>query len=618
MFQQMTEISIGFCKLTELPSSMKLMPALKIVNFNHNALTSFPTCFPPTTSEINLSYNEIAGELSVEKNQYNDLRCLNLSFNQLTSIAKETGHLSKSLRFFDIGFNKLPQIPEELGLFQTCCSMSLVSNNLNAVPAGLGVLHSLQFLYLTDNNLSDLPQSFTALCALQLLQLNGNAFSRFPPPVFAMPALKKLMLARNKISFLPSAEQMCCLKTLEVLDLSLNSLTDVSGITCIQSLLDLNFSFNKIRAVPRGIHNLGRLIALNMSNNWLTELPEELRQMETLSELLVSHNNIAEVNPKWLASKTWVRYEGNPELDRKSIVPFENNSRKDILKGIRAVAGWSEMCGRRPEMQDAVCVMCDFQGVTTHHFAAVFDGHSGNNVARFSSHRMGELVATKLNTMNPIDTLESSFATIQKEIEGKAWADGSTGVVALLVEHTLYVANIGDSRAMLVRGGRALQISYDHKPDTVREKQRIRAGGGHVINSRTNGELALSRALGDCALRPAVAGVPEIHCRHMEPTDEFVVLACDGVWDVLSCQQVADIVTEKSDPARAASAVRDAAFNLTSGDNISVVVMALSHPPQPLGGTQGGTTTQIGVSRSSTPATVQLGLRGGSPPGNKP
>ena len=138
---------------------------------------------------------------------------------------------------------------------------------------------------------------------------------------------------------------------------------------------------------------------------------------------------------------------------------------------------------------------------------------------------------------------------------------GCTAVVAALRGRTLTVANSGDSRAVLCRRGEALPLSEDHKPMHPTERGRIEAAGGYVNEvGRVNGNLNLSRALGDLKYkvdksRPRaeqiITAQPDLRTVELQPGDEFAVLACDGVWDVMTNQQLVDFVRPRlPDPAR--------------------------------------------------------------------
>ena len=133
---------------------------------------------------------------------------------------------------------------------------------------------------------------------------------------------------------------------------------------------------------------------------------------------------------------------------------------------------------------------------------------------------------------------------------------GSTCVVAVVRGNTLTVANAGDSRAVLSRRGEAAALSRDHKPADEDERARIQNAGGFVQEGRVNGSLALSRAIGDLEYKrsktlPAheqiVTAHPEITVTELKEGDEFLIIACDGIWDVLTSQQTVDYVRQRID-----------------------------------------------------------------------
>lgn len=124
---------------------------------------------------------------------------------------------------------------------------------------------------------------------------------------------------------------------------------------------------------------------------------------------------------------------------------------------------------------------------------------------------------------------------------------GSTVVAALISPYYIYFANCGDSRAMLCRSGQVCFSTEDHKPYSPLEKERIESAGGSVTIQRINGSLAVSRALGDFSYKGAenrtpsqqmVSPEPEVCVVDRSPADEFLVLACDGVWDTISNEEL--------------------------------------------------------------------------------
>lgn len=128
---------------------------------------------------------------------------------------------------------------------------------------------------------------------------------------------------------------------------------------------------------------------------------------------------------------------------------------------------------------------------------------------------------------------------------------GCTAIVALVRGRRLYVANAGDSRCLLSRNGVAVAMSHDHKPTDEPELARITRAGGQVFDGRVNGSLNLSRAIGDLEYKqnkelPAsdqmVTALPEIRTVDLQEGDEFLLLACDGIYDVMENQQAVDFI----------------------------------------------------------------------------
>ena len=133
---------------------------------------------------------------------------------------------------------------------------------------------------------------------------------------------------------------------------------------------------------------------------------------------------------------------------------------------------------------------------------------------------------------------------------------GCTAVVALLVGRDLFVANAGDSRCVVCRDGKAIEMSFDHKPEDDPERERITKAGGRVTpDGRVNGGLNLSRAIGDHAYKTnkmlplteqMISPVPDVRKLTINPeTDSFIFLACDGIWNSLNSQEVVDFINAR-------------------------------------------------------------------------
>lgn len=163
---------------------------------------------------------------------------------------------------------------------------------------------------------------------------------------------------------------------------------------------------------------------------------------------------------------------------------------------------------------------------------------------------------------------------------------GTTATIILLCGEELFVAHVGDSRAVMSRGGEAVRLCDDHRPGREDEMERIETAGGLILKVggtyRVNGTLAVSRAIGDRGLKEFVVADPEILSRSLSTEDEFIVVASDGLWDYMTDQDCVDVTNGLLDD-RSPKSLEQAAKNLVdiacergSSDDVSVVVVDLS------------------------------------------
>ena len=131
---------------------------------------------------------------------------------------------------------------------------------------------------------------------------------------------------------------------------------------------------------------------------------------------------------------------------------------------------------------------------------------------------------------------------------------GCTANVVMITKAEILCANAGDSRAVLSKKGKAKDLSVDHKPDTPKEKQRIERANGFVEESRVNGMLALSRSMGDFEyksnpiMKPEdqiITAFPDISIEKITNDMDFIICACDGIWDCMTSQEAVTYVQEK-------------------------------------------------------------------------
>ncbi|KAA3489844.1 putative aarF domain-containing protein kinase chloroplastic-like isoform X8 [Gossypium australe] len=176
----------------------------------------------------------------------------------------------------------------------------------------------------------------------------------------------------------------------------------------------------------------------------------------------------------------------------------------------------------------------------------------------------------------PADAYNHTDSEFLKSENNQNRDAGSTASTAILVGNRLLVANVGDSRAVICRGGNAIAVSRDHKPDQSDERQRIENAGGFVMWAgtwRVGGVLAVSRAFGDRHLKQYVVADPEIQEEKIDNSLEFLILASDGLWDVVSNEEAVAMIKPIQDPEQAAKQLMQEAYQRGSADNITCVVV---------------------------------------------
>ncbi|KAJ5936934.1 Protein phosphatase 2C [Penicillium verhagenii] len=233
------------------------------------------------------------------------------------------------------------------------------------------------------------------------------------------------------------------------------------------------------------------------------------------------------------------------------------------IYGVSAMQGW------RISMEDAHAAVLDLQAKyhneeqkPTHPdqrlaFFGVYDGHGGDKVALFTGENLHKIVAKQeAFAKGDIEqAMKDGFlATDRAILEDPKYEEevsGCTASTSIISKNKIWVANAGDSRSVLGVKGRAKPLSFDHKPQNEGEKARISAAGGFVDFGRVNGNLALSRAIGDFEFKKSpelspeqqiVTAYPDVTVHDLTQDDEFLVIACDGIWDCQSSQAVVEFV----------------------------------------------------------------------------
>lgn len=240
------------------------------------------------------------------------------------------------------------------------------------------------------------------------------------------------------------------------------------------------------------------------------------------------------------------------------------DSHDATLNGLSYAA--SAMQGWRVNMEDTHCAHVITIGGQSATLVCVFDGHGGDLVAIEAAKRIKPTLETALTDCNILDpqsigeTMQEAMLSLDDELKHMAAVQngtdksGCTAIVAILTDTHIIVANAGDARGILVQGDSSVRpMSFDHKPMNPEETARIEAAGGYVSSRRVNGDLAVSRALGDFTYKQAdsvpakdqsVTAFPDIEITERDGTDQFLLLACDGIWDVMTNDEAGAFVKE--------------------------------------------------------------------------
>uniref|UniRef100_UPI00398EF4D5 integrin-linked kinase-associated serine/threonine phosphatase 2C isoform X2 n=1 Tax=Pristiophorus japonicus TaxID=55135 RepID=UPI00398EF4D5 len=298
----------------------------------------------------------------------------------------------------------------------------------------------------------------------------------------------------------------------------------------------------------------------------------------------------------------------------------KGHEEKKICKGLVTLKGYvAERKGERVEMQDAHVIIDDFTAGITQlpsevsrlSYFAVFDGHAGIRASKYAAQNLHLNLARNF-PKGEVNSMEKTIKkclllTFKQTDEGflkqassqkPTWKDGTTATCVLLVDKDLYVANLGDSRAILCRFNEAskkltsLPLVKEHNPTQYDERMRIQKAGGTVRDGRVMGVLEVSRSIGDGQYKHCgVIAIPDIRRCQLTPNDRFILLACDGLFKVFSPDEavlfVSAILEDETLIARLGKAAADVRFEAAcnrlaseavrrgSADNVTIILVAI-------------------------------------------
>jgi len=290
----------------------------------------------------------------------------------------------------------------------------------------------------------------------------------------------------------------------------------------------------------------------------------------------------------------------------------ESKSGAGLRYGLSSMQGW------RLEMEDAHSAIIGIPDIgETVSWFAVFDGHAGSRVSYHCSNHLLDCITSndqfrdaikKENELSEDELMEKVKSGVLKgfleldeklrkipEVANGEDKSGTTAICVLISNNYIIFSNCGDSRGVLSGdGSKPIVVTQDHKPSNPPELERIQDAGGSVMLQRVNGSLAVSRALGDFEYKNVdgkgpteqlVSPEPEFYKKKRDhATDEFLVLACDGVWDVMTNEDICSFVSARMSVTdnleQIANEVIDTCLHKGSRDNMSIIIIAFPGAPK--------------------------------------
>jgi adenylate cyclase len=414
-------------------------------------------------------------------------------------------------------------MPRVVFSFSQLKILSLSGNLLTTVSSDLQSLRFLQTLDLSNNHLTECPQGIASLGSLRHLSLSHNVISSF--------GLDKLP------------------PNLALFDISYNLIGDFS--IPIPQATSISIDYNQIKLLDPSLYTGGHFLSL--SGN-----PLQDRLLDKLPELLQK------------TSLRFIECLGNEPTELPPLpIHVLDSSNASFPDGFGV--GYAATQGRRPTMEDCVLMR---RLNDTHFLCGVFDGHHGHVAAVTAAHCLPNEIRMRMtNSHDAPRALAGGITAVNERLRMLQMRDGCTAACVLVGPGPVLACGVGDSRVVRVTRSGCVRLTTDTKPTGRTEYKRLRACDV-VIDSegRIQGKLAVSRALGDFAFGKALFVEPEVAAYEVGPDDVGFVVACDGLWDVMSDERVADVVRRATTATDAAVTLKNFAFALGTGDNVSVIV----------------------------------------------
>ncbi|KAI5562199.1 hypothetical protein POPTR_015G043000v4 [Populus trichocarpa] len=326
---------------------------------------------------------------------------------------------------------------------------------------------------------------------------------------------------------------------------------------------------------------------------------------------------IEELNSESKKQKTEAEVLTSEESKRNDSGTEEKKQKQQQIaaeKEFKIEANAAEDKGSRHSMEDAWVVLLDASldsppgKLRCAHFA-IYDGHGGRLAAEYAQKNLHknvvssglprELLDVKAAKKAILDGFRKTDESLLQESTSGGWQDGATAVCVWVLGQKVFIANIGDAKAVLARSSiidgsqnhpdgvsplKAIVLTREHKAIYPQERARIQKAGGSVSsNGRLQGRLEVSRAFGDRQFKKVgVVATPDIHSFDLTDREHFIILGCDGLWGVFGPSDAVEFVQKLLKEGLTVAAVsrrlvREAVLERRCKDNCTAIIIVFKH-----------------------------------------
>ena len=626
-FPSLVTLDLSFNSISSIPPITNFAPNLEVMLLSYNFLDAFPTYLPLSIKRIDVSHNLISSWEDPVVHLLS-LSLLDISYNMITEVPELPPNLevfiphhnqikkvfpitSEALRRVIISDNNLQQIPNISG--SNIENLHCERNMLDAVNTE-NLSQDIKILDVSGCYIGEFPLNICDFQNLQLLDLSTNHICKIPDDIKKMNSLKYLLLNENPISSLPSLPN-----SLQTLACCKCQFTDLPyAVYNVDNLTRIDFSCNRITK----IHSFPNVPYINLSCNHIKKLPQlpncitsflvahnDLqkfsleRDYESLQELDISHNQISQLSLKPMYSlksfklgfnplKYEIDYSYYPCIDSIDVCEiqctFPSSAPPQQLRELVSSdqdwfskttnaqyklfqcqhAGYSQQPGTKQSMEDTLIV----RNCPQPSLYAVIDGHGGNRTSSLAAYLI-PLYFQKLENKS-ISGISEVLKKLNDQLRKFDVTDGATLVICFVAMYEIGCAHVGDARALVVKkDGKIVQLTNDHKATDRTEFGIVKENRALLSSGRLNGTLAVSRAIGDFAIE-GVMRTPSMTVYPIDQANDIrLVLACDGIFNVMSNEEVGRIAAEQRDVHNASAIIRNLAYARGAQNNLSVIVV---------------------------------------------